>query len=333
MIQSNTSAAPLQEEERRPDLTVVVVSWNVGEMLGRCLEALFSPNVQGKLQVEVIVVDNASRDASAQVARSFPGVRLIEMRANLGYGRASNVGLRAARGKHLLVLNPDTIPQSGCLETLVCFANGHPHTGIVAPRLLNADGTTQQAAFRFPTLAMAALDLFPLPGVVPGRVRARIAHSWLNGRYQQEEVASKPFKIDHPLGACMLLNRAAYKALRGFNEELFMYAEEIDLAIRYARAGWQCWQVPAAQVIHIGGQSTRQAPDRMFVELWRSRLYIYKRYYSLPARLAHSALLTAAQLRDLAAARLATRRARIPPIEANRRNRRARAVLRLVFHR
>ncbi len=333
MIQSNTSASPLQEEELLPDLTVVIVSWNVSKLLRRCLQALLSPPVSGRLRIEVIVVDNASRDTSTQVARSFPGVRLIEMKANLGYGRANNIGLKAAQGKHLLVLNPDTIPQPGCLETLVCFADSHPHAGIAAPRLLNADGTIQEAAFRFPTLAMAALDLFPLPRIVPGRIRARITRSRLNGRYSQERAADAPFKIDHPLGACMLLNRTAYEQVGGFNEDLFMYAEEIDLAMRYASAGWECWQVPAARVIHLGGQSTQQAPDRMFVELWRSRLYIYRKYYAPAAWLALSALLTVAQLRDLTVTWLASRRARISPLEARKRTRRARAVLRLVFHR
>jgi GT2 family glycosyltransferase len=196
--------------------------------------------------------------------------------------------------------------------------------------LLNADGTVQPNAFRFPTLAMALLDLFPLPWFVPGRVRARLYRSRLNGRYPQEETAHRPFRIDHPLGACMLINRRAYEQAGGFDHALFMYSEEVDLALRYRKAGWQCWQVPQAVVTHFGGQSTRQLPDRMFVELWRSRLYVYARHYSRTSQALLRLILALAQLRDLAFTLLLYALGRIGPHEAQRRVRRASAVLRLV---
>jgi N-acetylglucosaminyl-diphospho-decaprenol L-rhamnosyltransferase len=314
-----------------PDLSIIIVSWNVRDLLFQCLTALSSDEVRGALQIEIIVVDNASTDGSADAARDFPGVRLITNRRNQGYGRANNQGFQEARGRYLLVLNPDTVPQRGSLEALVEFAEAHPEAGIVAPRLLNPDMTVQTAAFRFPTLLMAAIDLFPLPRIVPGRVRRWLAESPLNGRYPGEAKAVQPFRIDHPLGACMLINGRAYECVGGFDPAIFMYSEEIDLAMRFANAGWEGWQVPAARVVHLGGQSTRQMPGRMFIELWCSRLYLYSKHYSPAARWALGALLVASQLLEIALVLFGVVLGKSPRRLARRRLRVAGRVIRLVF--
>lgn len=277
-------------------MSVVVVNWNVRALLVGCLNALLSPEVHGDLTIEVIVVDNNSHDGSAEAAESIHGVRVIREHENLGYGRAANKALEAARGDTLLVLNPDTEPQAHSLQALWNFMETYPQAGIVSPRLLNADGSVQEAAFRFPTLVMAALDLFPLPSFIPGRIRQGIYRSRLNGRYFRESGVIGPYRIDHPLGACLLLRREAYRQVGGFDPAIHMYAEEIDLALRYRAAGWECWQVPESRVVHFGGQSTAQVPDKMFVELWRSRLYLYSQHYSRPAAWSLRAILVAAQL-------------------------------------
>jgi len=306
---------------------VIIVSWNVRDDLLRCVTALLAGPPSARPAIEVIVVDNASQDGTVQELSGLP-VTLIANPVNIGYGRANNIGLRAARGKHLLILNPDTIPQAGMLEPLIKYIEENSRAAIVAPRLLNADGTVQRAAFSFPTLPMAAIDLFPLPPFVPGRFRAWLRDSSINGRCREEKSRSSPFRIDHPLGACFLIRREAYEQCGGFDEQIFIYSEEIDLALRYARAGWQCWQVPASRVVHLGGQSTRQMPERMFVELWRSRLYLYSKHYSLAQRLLLTYMLRAAMLRDVAAVSL--RRL----VGINRENdeprlRRAKAVLKM----
>jgi N-acetylglucosaminyl-diphospho-decaprenol L-rhamnosyltransferase len=316
-----------------PELSIIIVGWNVRNLLIQCLTALSSDDVLGALGIEIIVVDNASNDGSVGAARTFPGVRLIANRRNLGYGRANNQGFQAARGRFLMVLNPDTVPQSGSLEALVEFAEAHLEAGIVAPRLLNADMTVQTAAFRFPTLLMAAIDLFPLPRIVPGRVRRWLPASPLNGRYPGEAEAVQPFRSDHPLGACMLINRRAYECVGGFDPAIFMYSEEVDLALRFANAGWECWQVPAARVVHLGGQSTRQMPDRMFIELWRSRLYLYSKHYSPAARWALGALLIASQLLEIALVLFGVVLGKLSRRLARRRLRVAGRVIRLVFGR
>jgi N-acetylglucosaminyl-diphospho-decaprenol L-rhamnosyltransferase len=337
MTQSNIRQGHLQDDTpptagtRAADVSVIVVSWNVRSHLVNCLQALYSAPDSDGLRLEVIVVDNASTDGSPDAVRDFPAI-LIRSATNLGYGRANNLGLRSASGRHLVVLNPDTIPQPGSLRHLIDFADSHPNAGIVAPRLLNSDGTTQDAAFRFPTLAMALLDLFPPPAWLPGRIRGSLLRSALNGRYPQEQDLA-PFRIDHPLGACFLIKRTAYEQCGGFNEDIFMYSEEIDLALRYSRDGWECWQEPTSQVVHLGGQSTTQIADRMFGELWRSRLYIYDTYYTPLAAFALRALLTAAMLKNIMSSVIARLLRREDNMQTRSQIRKWSAALRLAVNR
>jgi GT2 family glycosyltransferase len=297
-----------------PDVSIVIVTWNVSDLLVRCLEAVLRQSGDATNPYEVIVVDNASADGSAEAARRF-GAKVLPLLENLGYGRANNLGFEKARGRYVLVLNPDTIPCPGSIDALVRFADRRPRAGIIAPRLLNLDGTVQRAAFRFPTLMMAALDLFPPPNWLPGRMRSWLVNSRLNGRYPDEPRRNLPFRCDHPLGAAMLLRRDALLACGGFDPAIFMYSEEIDLAMRFRQGGFSCWQVPEARVVHLGGQSTAQVPGKMFVELWRSRLYLYQKHWSRPFQLALRALLAAAMLTRITVSLLRAALRRKPQLE------------------
>lgn len=255
-----------------PTVAVVVVSYNTVALLRDCLASLR----QCCLQLQIVVVDNGSRDGSpAMVRAEFPEVLLIEAGRNAGFAGGTNIGLRALsranaapspQHPYTLVLNPDTVVQPGALETMVAFLEAHPRVGLVGPRLLNPDGTPQAAAFRFPTLTMTALDLFPPGEVLPGR----LYNSWWHGRYPQER-GEEPFPIDHPLGACMLVRCAVLETVGSMDDCYFMYSEEVEWCWRIKAAGWAIWQVPAARIIHVGGASTRQFRRAMQVALWRSR--------------------------------------------------------------
>jgi GT2 family glycosyltransferase len=251
-------------------LSVVIVSWNVRDLLQTCLESL-RPEWE-RTWAEVIVVDNASTDGTPDLVRDhYPAVRLIANAANRGFGAANNQGMAAAGGRYILLLNPDTVVLPDALETLVAFLEAHPRVGLVAPRLRNADGSLQRNAFHFPGLIQVALDLFPL--------HPRLVESRLNGRYSREPRAKGPFAIEHPLGAAMMVRREVWEETGGFDEDYFMYAEEVDWCWRIRHAGWMIWQVPAAEIVHYGGQSTRQMPDSMFIELWRARFRFFRRHH------------------------------------------------------
>jgi GT2 family glycosyltransferase len=314
-------------------VSIIVVSWNTRDLLEQCLTSISQSSVTGDLCTEVIVVDNASSDGSAEAARAFSGVEVVALSHNIGYGRANNLGIQRGSGRYFLILNPDTILRTGSVEGLVDFADRVPRAGIVAPRLLNEDHTVQASAFKFPTLAMAAIDLFPLPTWLPGRLRAHLLNSGFNGRYAIEQQANEPFQMQHPLGACMLIRRAAYEECGGFDANIFMYSEEIDLALRYAHAGWQCWQVPRARVVHLGGRSTSQAPVAMHRELWRSRLYIYRKHRSGLAYAALKMLLLLAQGVAMLTVTLKGLLGVMPAREAARQKRLARTLIKVAVSR
>ena len=172
-----------------------------------------------------------------------------------------------AKGRALLVLNPDARLEPDALDLLLEVLDRTPRAALVGPTLRYADGAPQPAAFRFPGLVQIALDLFPI---------ARLTDSSLNGRIASR--APGPLQIDHPLGACMLIDRAAWQDVGLLDEGYFMYLEEVDWCRRACAKGWQVWQAPNAVAIHHGGAATRQQPDAMFAQLWRSRLRYYQRF-------------------------------------------------------
>jgi N-acetylglucosaminyl-diphospho-decaprenol L-rhamnosyltransferase len=300
-------------QRHQPTIAVVVVSFNTRDLLRACLRSLAACT----LPLHVIVVDNASADGSAAMVRAeFPGVCLVALAENVGFAAGTNVGLRHVlenqeRGTknqfctdsvlgsqfsvldYILLLNPDTVVQPGVIERMAGFLHAHPRVGLVGPRLLNPDGSVQPAAFRFPTLLMTALDLFPPGEVLPGR----LYNSWWHGRYPQEGAGEEPFPIDHPLGACMLARREVIEQVGMLDERFFMYAEEVDWCYRIRQAGWAIWQVPSARVAHVGGAATRQFRSRMLVALYESRMRFFRRHY--PARTVrwHRRIIRAGMLR------------------------------------
>lgn len=254
------------------DLSIVIVSYNVRDLLAECLRSLQS--AASNLSLQVFVVDNASRDGSAEMVRAdFAGVTLVANLDNRGFAAANNQALACATGRYWLLLNPDTEIRAGALETLVAFMGEHPRAGVCGPRLVYGDGTLQHSAFGFPSLAQVYLDLFPS--------NWRLAESRLNGRYPRSWYArGVPFPIDHPLGACLMVRAEAVAQVGLLDEGYFIYAEEVDWCMRFKRAGWEIWCVPAAEIVHHEARSTQQFRDRMYVELWKARWRLFHKHYS-----------------------------------------------------
>ena len=269
-----------------PDLSVVVVSYNVRDLLAQCLQSVGSgewtvgrsalPATHCPLSTEVFVIDNASADGSAAMVRErFPAVRLIENAENRGFAAANNQAFAEARGRYVLTLNPDTQARPGALETLVRFmdAPASRRAGACGGKLLYGDGALQHSAFAFPTLAQIFLDFFPL--------NWRLTDSRLNGRYPRARYErGEPFLVDHPLGADLMVRRETARQVGWLDDRFFIYCEEIDWCMRIKRAGWQIWCVPSAEIVHHEAQSSRQFRDAMFVELWRARFRLFDKHYS-----------------------------------------------------
>ena len=262
-------------------LSVVIVSWNVRELLARCLSSLFADLEASHLNARVIVVDNASRDGTPEMIQSqFPWVELIALDDNLGFAGGNNLGLRACgfdtnnaalRPAACLLLNPDTEVCPGAIKTLLDTLYSHPDSAIVTSRLSYGDGSLQHSAFHFPGLGQLYIDLFAVPG--------RFYESRWNGRYPRRLFeGSEPFEIDTPLGAVMLLRREAIEQVGIFDEGFALYCEEIDWAARFKEAGWKNLCAPTAHIIHHSGKSTSQVKVESFVKLWTSRFRLHTKH-------------------------------------------------------
>ncbi len=310
--------------DSRPDLSILIVSYQVREHLARCLNSI--ANAKTEIGVEVFVVDNASSDGSAELVREdFTWVCLLANRQNMGFAAANNQALRESHGRFLLLLNPDTVipeKQPNALDTLIAFMRMHPRAGACGPKLLYGDGTLQHSAFRFPSLAQIYLDLFP--------THWRLAESRLNGRYPKRLYsAGPPFEVDHPLGAALMVRREAAEQVGWLDEGFFIYVEEIDWCLRIKRAGWEIWCVPQAEIIHLEAQSTRQFRDQLFVELWRARFRFFRKHYSRPFNVAAAWLVRVGMRVALSKAERAFRRGQLSPAEWQPRRAAFTAVARL----
>jgi GT2 family glycosyltransferase len=235
-------------DRRVADVRLAIVSWNTADLLGRCLDAL--PAALGALDAEVIVVDNASTDGSAEVAAARPGVRVMRNDSNIGYARAMNQGLAGSDAPVLIALNPDTEPPPGSLQSLVETLRRHPSAGLVAPRLLNADGTVQHSVYRFPSLAVA----FAV-GLPKGLHRAVGRRFWLEGHAPHDQAGP----VDWAIGAVHCIRAEALPSPQPYDERSFMYVEDMDLCWRLHQAGWQVWFEPAVAIPHVANAAGAQA--------------------------------------------------------------------------
>ena len=259
-------------------LAIIIVSWNVRQLLDRCLASVQAELERNEIMAQVWVIDNASTDKSAEMVRDkYPWVNLEAQEENLGFVGGNNYVLRAlqrvALPDFVWLLNPDTEVLPHSLEELLTFSKQHPRVGLVGPKLLNPDGTLQQSAFHFPGLGQLLFELELLP--------ARFYQTRWNGRYAAYHYAKKqPFRVDFPLGAAMLARGEAIQEVGLLDHNYFMYCEEIDWAWRMRKAGWRNWLVPTAKVIHHGGASSGQAHPESTAHLWESRARLYRQHQS-----------------------------------------------------
>jgi GT2 family glycosyltransferase len=291
----------------RPDLSVLIVSYNTCDLLARCLASL--PKACAEHTYEVIVADNASADGSVgMLRRDWPGVAVVEMGSNTGFARATNRAMAQAQGHHMLLLNSDTEALPGSLDVLIAFLEATPSTGVVAPQLLNADLTDQGTARAFPTAASALFGRKALlTRVFP---QNRWAQRYMIG-WQRRGTA--PFRVDWVSGACLMMPRAVVERVGLLDEGFFMYWEDADWCRRILRAGLSVYCVPEARVVHhegqservFGGEAPRRKPGRPPRLVWIFHQSAYRYFVK------HHAPQAWNPLRPIAAAALAGRAALI----------------------
>ncbi|HSI13298.1 MAG TPA: glycosyltransferase [Chthoniobacter sp.] len=237
----------------RPTISAILVNYNTRDMTLECLRSLWSE--VGDIPAEVIVVDNASTDGSAEaIAQEFPDVKLIRNERNAGFAAGNNLAFRVARGRFFLIINTDAFLKPGALSHLLDFCERNPKVGFAGPRLLNRDGSLQHSCFRFPSPLQCWLENLWVPLFFRD-------HPVLGDYYRWDYASER--EVDFVSGACILARREVYEEVGGLDERFFMYQEETDWQRRAWSAGWRVCFTPDAEVVHYGGESGRGNSQRI----------------------------------------------------------------------
>jgi N-acetylglucosaminyl-diphospho-decaprenol L-rhamnosyltransferase len=259
------------------DVTVSIVNHSARDALVALLDSL-AAELDGPLDVEAVVLDNASDDGSLDAVRErFPWARVIAQTHRAGFGANHNRVIRETSGRYVYLLSPDARVEPGSLVRLGAYMDTNPRVGAVAPRLRYPDGRAQPSAWRFPTPTTALLGTFTLSrlGVV-------------------QSGGADPRRVDWAMGAALLLRRAALDDVGLFDEGFFLYSEETDLCLRLAQAGWETHFLPAVTVVHAASSLRGEFARERIAEEWRSR-HRYWRKHQSPAGARLAALATGAQ--------------------------------------
>lgn len=253
-----------------PTLSIIIVNWNVRDLLRTCLHSI--DRGRGDLELEVIVVDSASTDGSVSMLQTeFPWVRLLACQENVGFPRGNNLGLEQANGRFLYLLNPDTEIVGDALGAMVAYMTVNPGVGVLGAQLLYPDGRIQSSRRRFPTLAIGMLESTWLQPLAPRRL--------LRHYYAQDLPDDETAQVDWVMGASLLVRREAYEQVGGMDEAYFMYSEELDWCRRIKEAGWRIVYFPQAQVIHHEGKSSEQAIAARHINFNRAKLRYFRKFH------------------------------------------------------
>jgi len=256
-------------------LSIIIVSWNVCDYLVDCIESILK-NCR-RLQYEIIVVDNAGTDGTVDfIKEKYPHIALISNTKNMGFAYANNQGIRRAKGKYLLFLNPDTIIKPDAVEKMLTFLEQNKGVGAVGPRLLNKDLTIQHSVRTFPTFrgALYRHTILRYFGLFKNH-----HETWRMKDFRSDRLTD----VDLLMGAAILAEKDLVLKMGGFDERFFMYYEEADFCYRIKKAGYRIVFFPDASIIHLGGKSARQVPFRKKIMAIRSLLMFFGKHRNKPA--------------------------------------------------
>lgn len=251
------------------DLSIIVISFNTKEITTNCIRSIATSLKKAEFQTEIILIDNASADHSAEAMEKLAGtlpanltMRVVANKDNVGFARANNQGVKIATGTYILLLNSDTVALDDALPNLLSFYQKHPEVHFLGAKLYNKDMTPQASSAPFYTLPVIFAALF-LKGDYWGLTR---------------NSPSSFTKTDWISGACILTKKEYYKAINGFDEGIFMYMDEVDLLYRASKQGYSTYFYPGAHIIHLGSASSN-GKTYPILQVYRGFLYFYKKHY------------------------------------------------------
>lgn len=249
-------------------ISIIILSWNTRDLLARCLDSI--DQHKGEIQLEIIVVDNASTDGSqAMLKEKYPQIALLINNQNLGFAKANNQAMQVAQGDYFLLWNSDAFATPGAIQSLLHLAEKEPRAAIVGAQLRNADNTFQSSYSPFPNQWREFL-------ILTGLGRTLLGPSYPSLGPEEEK---GPQVVNYVAGACLLVRRQAFQEVGGLDEGYFMYAEEVDWCYTMAKHDWQVWYQPEAKVIHLGSASSAGRRPQREADLYRSRIRFFRKNY------------------------------------------------------
>lgn len=258
--------------KNKPTLSVIIVSWNVKDLLRRSLKSLFETNQSG-VHFEVVVVDNASRDGSAEmVSYEFPNVKLIANRENVGFAKACNQGSQIADGDYFLFLNDDTEVFADSLSEPVKYLASNKEIGVLGCSIKNPNNTQQPSVRHFPKLIDQLLILLKIHNFFPGFIRKYLC---IKFDYSVSQ------SVEQVMGAYFLVPRSVFFEIGGFDEKFYFWFEEVDFCRRVKKTGKQIWYFADTKIIHQGGSSFKQwsaLPEQKLFN--NSLLYYFSKHHA-----------------------------------------------------
>jgi hypothetical protein len=251
-----------------PDVSIIIVSWNVAADLAACLRSI---DAAPKPVTEIIVVDSASADETvSMLRRDFPHVVLFAQTENVGFTKGNNIGLRAARGRCLFLLNPDTEIIGDAITRMMAYLDANPHIAMIGAHTLNSDGTYQPTRRHFPTLASELIEsIWFAP-----RLKRLPSHFPLG-----QPDPDSTHEVDWVQGSALMARRAVYEHIGGLDEQFFMFSEEVDWCKRACLAGWKTAYVGNARIVHHGGRSTEQTGAHVHIYYQVSKIRYFKKHH------------------------------------------------------
>ncbi|MCK4404044.1 MAG: glycosyltransferase family 2 protein [candidate division Zixibacteria bacterium] len=255
------------------DLSIIIVNYNVKDLLRRCLSSIFG--FQKDVNFEVMVIDNNSEDQSTKmVSGKFPQVKLLENKRNLGFSAACNQGIKKSRGRHILLLNPDTEFTAGGITKMVEFMDAHPQVGICGPRMIDPQGKVHFSCRSFPSyLTAISSDQSILNRLFPGNPLSR---KYLLIKDQDQ---SQIKEVDWVSGSCLLTKREVFEKIGLLDELFFMYVEDVDFCYRAKNAGFSVYYFPNVEIVHYIGESTKKRRLWMQTEHHRSMYHFFRKHH------------------------------------------------------
>ncbi len=253
------------------DISVVVVNWNVRDLLKECLKSVY--RFTKDVSFEVFVVDNNSSDGSQEmVAGEFPDAFLIVNTENRGFAAANNQAFRKASGRYTLMLNPDTELTDNAIKAMVEFMDQHPKINVIAPRLTFIDGSLQRSCQHFPTFFTDLMESLFLDEIY---AKNKIFNWYKMGLWPHDRMR----EVDQPYGACLMFKTADVRRLKFMDERFFMYYDEVDLCYRLKKSGGKIYFLPQIKIIHHSRRSSKQIPDTCHRWQLQSKMRFFAKHY------------------------------------------------------